>query len=1107
MLPGFSGHLISESFLERCLESSLASGSSEPGRHRLSRCRERASSLGPASSLRALLEAGATPFFRELGFVGPIGVESLKSTLAATLSNGSTPIALIVAPWGQRLDALWRDAVVYARRQEASWCLLFNGIHARVIETSRLYSRRFVQFDLDVTLDDGRASAVLQSVLRASSFSTAGGQRQSVLHQLVQGSEDDSAQVRRSLRHGVLQASGDVLGALIARRPAAAIDGALEQALTIVYRILFLLFAEARGLVPLWHPIYRESYSLEGLRAAAERPGSAAGLWDGLRAISRLAHAGCQVGDLRVTPFNGRLFSPSRTPLAERRDLDDDAGSRALLALATRDTVDHAGRERIAYRDLGVEQLGAVYETVLDYEPRIAEIPGSSSSARPPRVVASMHPGAARRKATGTFYTPQPIAQFLIRRTLGPLVQDATPEKILGLKVLDPAMGSGAFLVAACIYLAHAYEAALVRSGACHATDFGPREHAAVRRTVAERCLFGVDSNPMAIQLACLSLWLATLAADRPLTFLDHHLQAGDSLMGTWLACLSQPPADRRRRDRHTTLPLFDEGAAGDALRQTLPVRFKLASGPNDTLEQVREKERALASLSRPDTGVSRWKRVANLWCARWFSSPATRVPASAFGALSDQILTGSMALPSAIAAPYLHEAETIAASRRFFHWELEFPEAFFEANGARLAAPGFDAVITNPPWEMIRADAGSPNDRERHRLNTGSMLRFTRDSGVYTSQSDGHANQYQLFIERAVALTRSGGRMGLVLPSGLAADHGSAHLRRLLLSKCAVDGLVGFDNRQAVFPIHRSTRFLLLTATSGGPTTEIGCRFGEHHPSVLETADDEGHRADPWFTLRVTPALLYHLSGPDLAIPDLRTPIDLVIAERAATLFPPLGDARAWAARFGRELNATDDRTYFRAAGGGQPIVEGKQIEPFHVNLAAARHSIRPRDAQRLLASRHQRARLAYRDVASATNRVTLIAAVLPPECVSTHTVFCLRTGLSLQAQHFLCGLFNSLIVNYLVRLRVGTHVTTAIVERLPVPQQKDAPAAFAAIAATARLLARQDDPAALARLNAHVARLYQLSWQEFEHILGTFPLIPREERERALREYKDSW
>ncbi len=895
-----------------------------------------------------------------------------------------------------------------------------------------------------------------------------------------------------------------MLGALIARRPAAALDGALEQALTIVYRILFLLFAEARGLVPLWHPIYRESYSLDGLRAAAEHVGSAPGLWDGLRAISRLAHAGCRVGDLRVTPFNGRLFSPSRTPLAERQDLDDEAGSRALLALATRATVDRAGRERIAYRDLGVEQLGAVYETVLDYEPRIAATPGSSGGTRPSRVVASMHLGSARRKATGTFYTPQPIAQFLIRRTLGPLVQDAAPEKILGLKVLDPAMGSGAFLVAACIYLAHAYEAALVRSGSCHATDFGPQEHAAIRRTIAERCLFGVDSNPMAVQLACLSLWLATLAADRPLTFLDHHLQAGDSLLGTWLV-VSQPatigpPAtrsaydvaalrrggDRRRHPSDAATPLhtcvetkrYARAGPGEGTGARLA---QPAGHGHLQMEACRESVvRAMVLVAGDPDACVRVRR--------------------AVGPDSDRVHGAPARDGYAVSAPRPKRSPPHAGSST---GSSSFQKRSSSASGARLAVPGFDAVITNPPWEMIRADAGSPNDRERNRLDTGSILRFTRDSGVYRSQSDGHPNQYQLFTERAVALTRPGGRMGLVLPAGLAADHGSAPLRRLLLSTCAVDGLVGFDNQQAVFPIHRSTRFLLLTATSGAPTTEIGCRLGEHNPSVLETADDEGHRDDPWFTLRVTPALLHHLSGRDLAIPELRTPTDLVIAERAAALFPPLGDERAWAARFGRELNATDDRTYFRAAGRGQPIVEGRQIEPFRVNLAAARHSIRPRDAQRLLASRHQRARLAYRDVASATNRVTLIAAVLPPDCVSTHTVFCLRTGLPLQAQHFLCGVFNSLIVNYLVRLRVGTHVTTAIVERLPVPQQKDAPAAFTAIAATARQLGRRHDPAALARLNAQVARLYQLSREEFEHVVGTFPLIPRAERDQALREF----
>src|SRR5262249_13781417 len=152
------------------------------------------------------------------------------------------------------------------------------------------------------------------------------------------------------------------------------------------------------------------------------------------------------------------------------------------------------------------------------------------------------------------------------RRTLGPLVLNATPEQILQLRIVDPAMGSGAFLVAACRYLAEAYEAALVRHGSCTAADFGDAERLAAKRTIAERCLYGVDLNPMAVQLARLSLWLATLAADRPLTFLDHHLQTGDSLLGAWLANLGHAPSSRRRRQTagQPALPLFDDDDFGD---------------------------------------------------------------------------------------------------------------------------------------------------------------------------------------------------------------------------------------------------------------------------------------------------------------------------------------------------------------------------------------------------------------------------------------------------------------------------------------------------------------------------------------------------------------
>jgi hypothetical protein len=143
---------------------------------------------------------------------------------------------------------------------------------------------------------------------------------------------------------------------------------------------------------------------------------------------------------------------------------------------------------------------------------------------------------------------------------------------------------------------------------------------------------------------------------------------------------------------------------------------------------------------------------------------------------------------------------------------------------------------------------------------------------------------------------------------------------------------------------------------------------------------------------------------------------------------------------------------------------------------------------------------------VASATNRLTLIAAILPPRCVSTHTVFCLRTPLSIVDQYFLCGLFNSFVVNYLVRLRVNTHVTTAVVESLPIPGRNAGPGASREVAALARLLARRADATASARLQALVAGLYQLSVPEFEHVLGTFPLIPAEARETALKLYQEA-
>ena len=274
----------------------------------------------------------------------------------------------------------------------------------------------------------------------------------------------------------------------------------------------------------------------------------------------------------------------------------------------------------------------------------------------------------------------------------------------------------------------------------------------------------------------------------------------------------------------------------------------------------------------------------------------------------------------------------------------------------------------------------------------------------------------------------------------------------------------------------------------------------------MMAVLDDIRLHGEPSSSLEFSTELLGRLSGDGLAIPFVRDRRDLAIAERAAELFPRLGSSSGWGVRFGRELNATDDRGLFGAARG-LPVVDGRQIGPFIVRTDDATRFVSRGDASRRLGDRWRRHRLAYRDVASSTNRLTLIAGLLPPDSVSTHTVFCLRTPLPLAAQYFLCGLFNSFVVNYLVRMRVTTHVTTEIVEGLPLPRRLDAPSAFREIAASTRQLVRgslKDRASVLARLNARVAVLFQLSRDEFAHVVGTFPLIPREERDRALAAHK---
>jgi hypothetical protein len=1006
--------------------------------------------LGPASTARQIFDLQLVPVLRALELEARV-VRSDAVEVMATAGRGTRVTAHLAAgSWGSDLRRLRTRSGRHAE-SPARWWIGGNGVTIRVVDGSRAYTRRSLDLDLLALADDDRALAVTRRL-----FDPDGAAPLVTLERIVAASEGHCAAVGRSLQAGVEQALTLLVKEFARGRASSDTGVSFADALTVVYRILFLLFAEARGLVPQWHPVYRDSYTIESLRPAAESRASPAGLWQALQAIARLAHRGCTAGTLRVVPFNGRLFAPAAAPLADSFRLDDRVARDVLLAVTTRPGTDR--RERISYHDLGVEQLGAVYERILDFTP-----------------------GDARRKPTGTFYTPRAITEYLVRRTLAPLVRDRSPEALLALRVVDPAMGSGAFLVAACRYLADAYEDALIAEGSVTRADLTAADRAGFRRAVAQRCLYGVDVNPTAVQLARLSLWLCTLAADKPLSFLDHHLRAGNSLAGAAPADVARQPPGAAGRRAARPLPLFDVDVLAARIGLSVDARAELAAVPDDTAAAVKRKERAMDALSGACGPLAPWRLLADGWCAAWFWPRGEPAPVGrAWSAFSAALRGDTSALPATIEETWKDTAARIAASERFFHWQLEFPEIFFDAAGQPLERAGFDAVIGNPPWAAGR-----------------SLAAFTRESGCYALQSTGHATLYQLFAERMGQLTAPGGRLGMLMPSGLLGDHGCAALRRWLFDRFAIDAVLNLDNRDALFPIHRGLRFSLITATAGRSTNALHMRCGIRRADALDDVPDAGPVPD---AIDVPLTLIERFSGNGLAVPELEHERDRAILARVLSTAPALASADGWGVRFGRELNATDDAPHFGTAG--LPIVEGKLLDPYRLRAEDARAFISPAVAARLLGDRAARPRLGYREVASATNRLTLIAAIVPAGVVTTHTIFCLKDPADEALQWFLCGIFNSFIGNYLVRLRGGTHVPAAVIHQLPVPRLPRGSETFARIAALAQRAA--DDGAARAEVHALAAAAYGLDDDDLAHVLGTFPLVSEHERTAALHAFR---
>ena len=626
--------------------------------------------------------------------------------------------------------------------------------------------------------------------------------------ELEEDVEENVYQALERLMQGFLDLPGNGLGADDLRQ-------IYDNSLYLLYRLLFILYGESRGLLPMDQDDYRDHFSLEAVKRAIAQgrmPTTAMTtvVWGRLQNLFRIINGeeAALNRSLGVPRYNGGLFDPHNHPFLEENEVGDGALVEALDLLSRRKT--DAGREFVDYRTLSVRHLGSIYEGLLEYQPRIAQEPmvavgdewretcqvsenltGLPDADRRAPGQVYLETDRGERKATGSYYTPQYIVEYIVKHTLGPLIDEATEgvredlaedrhlrkadrqaqggerlvAEILDLKVLDPAMGSGHFLVEATEYLARAL-----------ATDpYVETEHVAEedltywKRRVVERCIYGVDKNPLAVELAKLSLWLATVAVERPLSFLDHHLRCGDSLIGAQVEDLgwAPPPVLSKRARRQV-----EEQKAGQinmfehVLSQMLPTVMgqimeitQQESRDYDTVRAKEAADQAVRELKAP------FEAVADLWTSAYFGNDFERGDYDeALGVISQP---GTL-----LALEPVERARQMAQERRFFHWELAFPEVFYDQHGQRLGErAGFDAVVGNPPYQF---GENIPTSAKPFLEDVFYLARKQYDS-------------YWLFYERVFQFLSRSGFHGFIIPDAFLARDEVEVLRARLLEEYTV--------------------------------------------------------------------------------------------------------------------------------------------------------------------------------------------------------------------------------------------------------------------------------------------------------------------------------
>ncbi|MCC6697942.1 MAG: N-6 DNA methylase [Candidatus Hydrogenedentes bacterium] len=1046
------------------------------------------------------------------------------------------------------------------------WAVVSNGLRFRVLRDNQALSRQsYLEFDLESMFAGELFSdfVLLWLMAHATRFAVReeGKPESCWLEQWTKIAAEQGTRALESLRGGVEKAL-QVLGQGFVGHPRnTALRETLRsgqfsladfhaQLLRVVYRLIFLFVAEDRTLdgISLLHPRddseegrqrrerYAAHYSTARLRDLASHiKGSRHGdLWQQFNllvgALSGEERFAAAREQLAIPVLGSFLWSPASTNTLNAASLTGGDGTEIAnadflealrnLAFTRQDKM----LRPVDYRNLGSEEFGGVYESFLALTPQI-----SGDGAR----FSFAEFAGNERKTSGSYYTPDCLVQCLLDSALDPVVEEAIKGKtgeeaekaILKLKVCDTAAGSGHFLVGAAHRLAR--HLARVRAHAAGESEPSPKLYQHALRDVIGHCLYGVDINPMAVELCKVTLWLEALEPGKPLSFLDHHIQCGNSLLGATPALIEKGIPDeaftpiegddkefckkykKRNKEERTQMEL-DEYAPWEHLGNLPEALARLDALKDDTIEGIQEKQRRYEEMVRSSDYIhSRF--LADVWCAAfvWKKCEDEDRPYPITNKILRQIERNPQSVYDFI--PWLRdEIMRLARQYQFFHWHLAFPEVFpprgaddREECKSNLLSSGFDVILGNPPWERVKIQekewfaerspeiANAPNAAARKRMISAlerkdpvlqaawqdasrqaeAESQLIRNTDRYPLCGRGDINTYTIFTELNRCMLKGTGRVGCIVPSGIATDDTTKVFFQDLVEKRALVSLYSFENESLVFPgVHHAMKFSLLTLCGANRRAETA--------DLLFFARSINDLRDPDRHFVLTGSEIARVNPNTMTCPAFRSKRDAILTLDVYHRLPvlilsetsPQTSSNPWRIRLTTLFHMANDSSRFLDAeeaslvsGPVLPLYEAKMIHQFDhrfgtyagqtgaqarqgklPELTPQEHSqpslftfphywLNSSDVRSALGAWDHPWLLGWRGICRNVDSRTVIASIIPLAAVGD-TFLLMLPEAGARAACFLQSQMNSFIFDYLARQKfVGSSLKFYTMSQLP--------------------------------------------------------------------------